>query len=60
MQYLINLPLGLCGLPRPPAVDYESKLVRAELRVLDDRKAYFWVDAEDLKPLRKSLRKFRK
>src|ERR1700730_8646255 len=51
MQYPINLPFGLYCLPRPPAVDHESKLVRAGLRKLDDGATHLRVGTEVLKLL---------
>src|SRR5260370_5207821 len=52
MQYLINLPFGLYGFPRPSAVDHEPNLVCSGLGVLDDGAAYLGGDAQLLTLLR--------
>ena len=59
MQYLINLPLGPCCLPRPPAVEPQSNLVCTGLRILHNRAAHLWLDANFFQLLRKSACKRR-
>src|SRR6266581_2772610 len=60
MQYLIDLPFGLYGFPRPPTVELESKLVRTGLCIFGDRTEYLWVEAELLKLLRETACEHRK
>src|SRR5258708_12075970 len=52
VQYLIDLPFGLYGFPRPPTVELESKLVRTGLRIFGDRTEYLCGEAALLKFLR--------